>query len=140
MAEMPIQVNGVLWNKVWKRGEPVVLYGMASIVGLEIGGGPIMPPDQGGGGGEPGIPTFPIAGYPDFPYPSQPIYRPGYPGGSPPPNLRPPEQPPEGPADENGFIKPPPEGGGWAYHEDYGWMYSPGGQSAGPKSQQQGSG
>ena len=134
MAEVPIQINGILWNKVWKRGEPVVLYGMASIVGLEVGGGPIMPPE--GGGGEPGIPTFPIAGYPDFPYPSQPIYRPGYPGGSPPPNLpggRPPEQPPEGPADENGFIKPPPEGGGWAFHEQYGWMYKPQEGQAGPK-------
>jgi len=42
------------------------------------------------GGGEPGIPTFPIAGYPDFPYPSQPIYRPGYPGGERPPSFRPP--------------------------------------------------
>lgn len=38
-----------------------------------------------------------------------------------------PDPPPEG------EIKPPPDSGGWGYHEDYGWFYVPGPGGAGPK-------
>jgi len=71
-------------------GTPVRSYN-AVITPYYAGEGPGQPP---GSGGEPGVPTFPIAGYPDFPYPSQPIWLPGYPGGGRPPNL--PGQPPSG--------------------------------------------
>ena len=129
MAEVPIQINGVLWNKVWKRGEPVVLYGMASIVGLEVGGGPVYPPDQGGGGGGE-HPAFPIWGPPGSNFPGGP----GYPPVAGHPLPEPPQQPPEGPADESGFIKPPVEGQpSWAYHSDFGWGWYPSGAAAGPK-------
>ena len=136
MAEVPVTMNGVLYDLYNRTTQRVVFIGDASLTGLGVGGGPIVPPGQppGGGGQPPGYPTFPIAGYPDFPYPSQPIYRPGYPGGSPPPSLRPPEQPPEGPTDDNGFVKPPPGDGGWSYHETYGWGYYPGTTAAGPKN------
>jgi hypothetical protein len=133
VAEVPVMINGVVYDKQWRTARPVVFYGMASYADREIGGGPVYPPDQGGGG-EPPYPQFPIAGYPDFPYPSQPIYRPGYPGGSPPPSGRPPEQPPEGPVDDSGFIKPPVEGqASWAYHSEFGWGWYPSGAAAGPK-------
>ena len=59
---------------------------LALITPLSNGGG--TPPER-----PPGVPTFPIAGYPDFPYPSQPIYLPGYPGGGRPPSFRPPSVP-----------------------------------------------
>lgn len=98
MAAVEITISGVLYDKYNRTQQNVVLIGEASITGLGVGGGPIIPPGQPPSGGQPGIPTFPIAGYPDFPYPSQPIYRPGYPGGAPPPNLgggTPPDKPPE---------------------------------------------
>jgi hypothetical protein len=41
MAAVPIMIDGVLWDKAWKKGTAVVLTGMAS-----LSGGPIIPPDQ----------------------------------------------------------------------------------------------
>ena len=47
MASVMVQIDGVLWDKAQKKGTPVVLYGQGSLVGLGVGGGPIMPPDEG---------------------------------------------------------------------------------------------
>jgi hypothetical protein len=49
MAAVPVIINGVLMPKA-KGGSdkpvPAVFIGYASIAGLEVGGGPIIPPDQ----------------------------------------------------------------------------------------------
>ena|SRR5215831_4721193 len=176
MASVPVTIDGVLYDKYGRTVQVVQLVGQATLTGLGVGGGPIipdtppaqppggvpihpiwgppgfnppgagMPPGIGGGpiippsgpvdpgysppwAQVPAVPTFPIAGYPDRPYPGQPIYMPGYPGGAPPPNLPPgwgqgpPTQPPTPPTEG----KPPPPEGGWGWHPDYGWGYFPGG-------------
>lgn len=138
MAEVPVTMNGVLYDLYGRTTQRVVFIGDASLTGLSVGGGPIMPPS--GGGQPPGI-----WGGGNVPMPTPPI--PIYPGGTPnPPGIWgptdprpgvgpiiPPEQPPEGPTDDNGFVKPPPGDGGWSYHETYGWGYYPGATAAGPK-------
>lgn len=95
MAAIPVTMDGVLYDLYGRTTQRVIFMGSASLTGLGVGGGPIIPDAPPATGGPPGTPTFPIAGYPDFPYPGQPIYRPGYPGGAPPPNL-PGGQPPTG--------------------------------------------
>jgi hypothetical protein len=47
MAAVPVIINGVLYPKE-KGGQviPAVFCGYLSIEGLEVGGGPIIPPDQ----------------------------------------------------------------------------------------------
>jgi len=107
----------------------VTFTGLASITGLSVGGGPIIPgtpthPIWGPPGSNfPGGPGFPpVAGHPmpdppltiwgpNDPRPTHPIVIPPPPGdvGTP---------PPEG-------VKPPPEGGGWGYSPQYGWGYFP---------------
>lgn len=137
MAEVLVQISGVLYDKLSRTERPVLLQGMASLVGLGVGGGPIVPggdpPHIWGGGNEP-FPTPPIANVPgapgyrpplgiwgggNVPMPSPPIAN--VPGLPPMPD----EPPPEGPPDQDGFIKPPPPQGGWAYHQTYGWMLDP---------------
>jgi len=142
MSAIPVIINGMLFDKLGRTTQNVVLMGSLSYADLSVGGGSVIPPpvsippapvDPGYSPPwaqvPPGTPTFPIAGYPDFPYPSPPIYRPGYPGGAPPPSLPPgwgqgpPIEPPTPPTEG----KPPPPDGGWGWHPDYGWGYFPGG-------------
>jgi len=55
MAEVPIQISGMLYDLLNKTTQRVVLMGNASIIGLSVGGGPIIPPDSTpppGGGAE----------------------------------------------------------------------------------------
>src|SRR5262245_18156796 len=138
MAEVPVTINGVLFPKR-RRGDeppvPVTLIGSLWLTGVGIWGEPIIPPAQPPSSAPSGIPTFPLAGYPDFPYPGQPIYRPGYPGGAPPPSFPPrPEEPPSPePPPINVAIKPPPDEGGWGWIAPYGWGYFPPAGTAGPK-------
>ena len=117
MASVPMMISGVLWDKATKSGRPVALYGEAYIVGLEVGGGPIIP------GGEP---PLGIWGPPDMP--------PGFWGGGMGPGVKPqpkPEHPivlpdpPTEPPPTPGEPKPPPPGGGWGWHPEYGWGYFP---------------
>jgi hypothetical protein len=87
-------IDGVLWDKAHKSGKAVTLIGVASIVGLEVGGGPIMPPTQPPGGGQPPVhPEHPIWGPPGINLPPGPGFPPvaGHPlppvppgGGQPP--------------------------------------------------------
>jgi hypothetical protein len=67
----------------------------------------------------PGIPTFPIA-WPDYPWVGNPIYIPGYPGGSPGPGWgqhpKPPIQPGEPPQPTFPIAYPP---GNWPTHPIY---------------------
>jgi len=117
MAAVEVTINGVLFDKLSRTMQNVVLFGEATLTGLSVGGGP-MPPGSGGGGGQPGVPTFPIWGPPGSNFPD----RPGYPPVAGHPLPEPPQQPPENPSEP----KPPPPGGGWGWHPEYGWGYFPG--------------
>lgn len=125
MAAVEVTISGVLYDKLGRTMQQVVLIGEASLTGLGVGGGPVIPPGQPPGQ-SPGVPTHPIMlpGMPGWgdPHPAHPIQLP--PNGG---------QPPEGPPDDNGFVKPPPTDGGWGYHEDYGWGYYPGAGKPQPK-------
>jgi hypothetical protein len=96
MAAVPIQIDGVLWDQAQKKGTKVSLIGQASILGLSVGGGPIMPPDTSPpNGGE--HPAHPIVLPPDVP------------------PIEPPEVPPGTPPDS---VVKPAEPGGWGYYTD----------------------
>lgn len=120
MASVPVTISGVLYDKIARTSQSVVLVGEASITGLSIGGGPIETPPGGGGEQPPSDahPAHPIVlpGDPSWgdPHPAHPIV-------IPPPNL--PTEPPAG-----GAGKPPPPGGGWGWSPEYGWGYFPGGK------------
>lgn len=128
MAEIPVMINGMIYDKQWRTARPVVLYGMASYADREIGGGPIYPEQPPGGE----HPAFPIWGPPGSGFPGTPGYPPTaeHPIVIPDP---PPTEPPTGEPGDDGFVKPPPEGGGWGYSAEYGWMYKPKEGQAGPK-------
>lgn len=122
MAAVPIQIDGVLWDHAQKKGTKVSLIGHAFILGLSVGGGPIIPPDT----------TPPDGGL----HPEHPIVLPPDNGGAHPehPIVMPPDQPPPtGTPDEDGFLKAPPAEGGWGYHKDYQWLYKPRADQAQPK-------
>lgn len=140
MAAVEITISGVLYDKYNRTTQNVVLIGEASLTGLQIGGGPVIPPGQ-----PPGI------WGPTDPRPSNPI--PIYPGGTPnPPGIWGPtdprpsnpisgipglpgyEPPPVDPPDPPDVVKPPPPDGGWGYSPEWGWGYFPGTGGAGPKA------
>ena len=115
MSAVEVTITGVLYDKLSRTGRPVVLIGEASLTGVGVGGGPIIPE----GGGEeppeiwpsPGRPTHPIA-----------------PGGPEVPPM--PEEPPTG-----GGDKPPPTDGGWGFVADWSkWGYFPAADAAQPKA------
>jgi hypothetical protein len=66
MAAVPIQIDGVLYDKLNKTQQTVVLMGKATIMGLSVGGGPIIPPDEvpPDSGNVPAHPIVPPGGYP----------------------------------------------------------------------------
>jgi hypothetical protein len=119
MAAVEVTISGVLYDKLSRTTRPVVLIGEASLTGLEIGGGPIIPP-----GSPPGIwgpPTMP----------------PGFWGGGMGPGVKP--QPPIPPIPTepppSGGDKPPPESGGWGYVAEWSaWGYFPASDEASPKA------
>jgi hypothetical protein len=127
MASIPIQIDGVLWDHAAKAGTKVSLLGQASIVGLTVGGGPIVPPDVTPPPVDGAHPEHPIVLPPDGAHPEHPIVL---------PPIDVPPEPPEGPPDAQGFIKPPATDGTamWAYHETYGWLFEPGETAPGPKA------
>jgi hypothetical protein len=118
MAEVPIQVSGVLYDLTARTTQRVMLMGEASIIGLTPGGGPIIRPPSGGG--SPEHPWVPPSGGP--PHPEHPI----------PPE---PEVPPGTPP--NTVVKPA-EPGAWGYYTDPAGApysaYRPAEGQAGPKS------
>jgi len=161
MAAVEVTITGMLYDKTARTTQNVVLVGEASLTGLGVGGGPVIPP--GGGGGE-GIwgPTDPRPGQlpmpggrpPGFwggaplPVPTPPIYLPPVNPGDPPlviwgpndprptPPIHLPGPPPDvSPAPPDVAVKPPPAAGGWAYvgAPGWGWGYFPGEKSGGPK-------
>jgi hypothetical protein len=90
MAVVPIILDGVMYPKGKAAGDkpvPGVFVGNASIAGLGVGGGPIIPPEPPVEGPPPGTPTFPIWGPPGVDFPGTPGYPPvaGHPLPIPPP-------------------------------------------------------
>ena len=116
MAEVPIQISGVLYDKIARTQQSVVLMGNASIIGLSVGGGPIIPPDTTPPPGSPGVPTHPIWGPPGMELPPGPGFPPTV-GGGPiyPPNVPPGVQPPTppNPGDPTSPVPPPAGSAGW---------------------------
>ena len=100
MAAVEVTITGMLYDKLARTSQNVVLIGEASLTGLGIGGGPIIPPGQPPGGGGPvdpgfGVPTPPDViwgGRPPPGYVTPPIYYPPLV----PPSLQPPEPPAPG--------------------------------------------
>lgn len=125
MAEVPVTINGVICDLYGRTiMGPVKIVGSLMKSDVGVGGGPILPPDQGGGS-PPGGPTH-IWGGGNVPMPSPPIANvPGLPPH--------PDAPPPGEAGEGGMVKPPPADGGWGYHPDHGWGYFPGPGQPSPK-------
>jgi len=95
MAAVEVTITGVLYDKTQRTAQPVVLIGEASLTGLGVGGGPIIPPQQPN---PPGTPTFPIWGPPGIELPPSPGYPPvaGHPLPPIPDNPAPPTVPPPG--------------------------------------------
>lgn len=90
MAAVEVTISGVLFDKVNRTTQNVVLIGEASLTGIGVGGGPIIPPEQPGkppgiwGGGNVPMPNPPIANVPGAP---------GYePPNKPPEPIQPPVQ------------------------------------------------
>ena len=98
MAAVEVTITGMLYDKINRTTQNVVLVGEASLTGLGIGGGP-LPPGPGQPPGSGGVPVFPshpiyhppgISG-PPGPWPTPPIVIPVPPDT---PNLPPPGSPP----------------------------------------------
>lgn len=83
MASVEVTISGVLYDKYSRTARPVTLIGEAILTGLGVGGGPIMPPDSGGGENPPGI-WGPLPGFP-----TPPIHLPPVGPGGPPPGIWP---------------------------------------------------
>jgi hypothetical protein len=116
MAEVPVLLHAFIYPKNKTVAPyPADIVGFASIPGLSVGGGPILPPDQV----PPVDPPLVIWGGPIDPYPDQ-----GPPAPQPP---TPPEQPPATP-------EKPHEGWNWSAAKS-GWyyLYVPGTGEAQPK-------
>lgn len=110
MSAVEVTINGVLYDKINRTTQNVVLVGEAFLTGLGVGGGPIIPP------GRPPLrpPIDPDA------HPEHPI-------------VLPPTIPTEPPPD--GGDKPPPDNsGGWGFVSEWSrWGYFPGPEDAQPK-------
>lgn len=119
MAAINVVLNGTFTSDAGSQVGTFI--GTMAYSDLSVGGGPVIP-DK---------PSRPPPVDPGYGYPERPV-DPGY--GIPGPPYDPPTgSPPEGPVGADGFIKSPPEGGGWGYHPTYGWMLDPGPEGAGPK-------
>lgn len=123
MASVEVMISGVLWDKATKSGRAVALIGEASLSGVGVGGGPIIPGEQPPGIWDPVFPSPPIANVPGAPgynppgiWPSPgPLPHPEHPIVIPPdqvpPGMKPPVPPQPG---DPTTIVPPPQGqAGW---------------------------
>lgn len=75
MAAVEVTISGVLYDKTARTTQPVVLIGEATLTGLGVGGGPVIPPPGEGkppSGKPPGIWGGPW----DPPHPEHPIVLP----------------------------------------------------------------
>lgn len=68
MASVPVTMDGVLYDLYARTTQRVIFIGEASLTGLSVGGGPIIPPPGGGqppGNGRPPHVEHPIPPRPD---------------------------------------------------------------------------
>jgi len=90
MAAIPVIIKGTITEDGDPSASPVAkqvtINGVLGFAGLEIGGGPVIPPDQPPQPGIPGAPTFPIWGPPGITLPPGSGYPPvaGHPLPEPP--------------------------------------------------------
>lgn len=108
MAAVEITISGVLYDKLNRTQQAVVLIGDASLTGLGIGGGP-MPP---GPGKPPGIWGGPIDPYPGHPLPPSGLH-PSH------PIVLPPDKPTDPPTEPP--TNPPDPAWSWCWSPQYGW-------------------
>lgn len=116
MSAVPITFQGMMYPRDKSVAPyPFTALGVASITGLEVGGGPILPPDEVPP--DEVKPPLVIWGGGNEPFPTPPIFIP--------PEL-PPDQPPDPP-------QPPHEGWNWSASKS-GWyyLYVPGPSDAQP--------
>jgi hypothetical protein len=130
MAAAEVTISGVLYDKLNRTTQQVVLIGEATITGLNIGGGPMPPGSQPPWWpGHPEHPIPPVVGGGPI-YPPTPPWWPGHPEHPIPPVVGGgpilPDPPPEFPDPPDGMVKDPPPEGGWGYNTQYGWGYFPG--------------
>ena len=120
MSHVPVTINGIMYPKNKKDPpQPVTIVGYAWISGLEVGGGPVIPPEVlPPEGAHPSHPIWP----PQEPHPEHPIVLPPVDPPVPPDIPEPPDA-----------VKPPPPEGGWAWGPNVGWIYVPGEGTPGPK-------
>jgi hypothetical protein len=114
MAAIPITIVGIETRDDGSSGN-VTIIGMASITGVGVGGGPIIPPPSQPPSGA--HPEHPIWGPPGINFPDKPGYPPTVGGG---PILPTPPLPPEvtqpQPGDPPVLMPPPAGSGGWPVH------------------------
>ena len=115
MAAINVVLNGVFTTDAGATNGSFI--GQMAYSDRGVGGGPVLPPSAA-------HPEHPIVlpKPPSDAHPEHPIYLPD-----------PPTEIPPGPADDQGWLKPPPDGG-WGYHNVYGWLYNPAEGVATPKS------
>jgi hypothetical protein len=100
MAAVEITISGVLYDKYNRTQQNVIIFGEASLTGLQVGGGPmpggpppwvshpippVVWPNPPGGGGQPNPPWWP--GHPEHPIPPTVWPTPPGSGGQPQPPL-----------------------------------------------------
>lgn len=122
MAAVEVTISGVLYDKIARTTQPVVLIGEASLTGVGIGGGPVIPPPVKPP--EPPLGIWPGPGDPDFPGDGKPPRPPvgiwpgpgdpDFPGGGRPPIVPPDQLPPApNPGDPTTPLPPPAGSSGW---------------------------
>jgi hypothetical protein len=107
MATVPVTINGVIFPKgrsADDRPIPCTIVGEAWVSDLSVGGGPVFPPPQPGGG----VPIHPIWGPPGIDLPPGPGFPPvaGHPLPPIPPDQIPPDLPPVPPPGSPPVIIP----------------------------------
>lgn len=106
MAAVDITISGMLYDKINRTTQNVVLIGEATLTGLGVGGGPIVPPESEKPPKPPvGIWPGPGPIYPIEPHPEHPIVLP-----------LPPDKPPGEPP-----TQPPNVNWEWGWSPAYGW-------------------
>ena len=113
MAAVEITISGALYDKLNRTTQAVLLVGEATLTGLGVGGGPIIPPPGNPPGQPPGIWGGPIDPYPGHPLPPSGLH-PAH------PIVLPPDPPTEPPVDPP--TKPPSVEWHWCWNPNVGWI------------------
>lgn len=137
MSAVPVTLVGVMTAEGGSSFN-CTFNGIASISGLGVGGGPVIPPSDA-------HPEHPIAPGGPPPHIEHPIVLPPVEPGQPPveiwpspgrpahPIVLPPEPTPPQPPETVTVLKAPPPSGGWGAVSSYGWAYYPAQSEPQPK-------